>query len=59
MYNLIDLVNTYFNNKVKTQKWFYPNFGYISPYEMIRRGKADKVEKFIKQQLELNKCMII
>lgn len=49
-------IQRFFDSNIeKTIIWFHTlnqNFGNISPLEMVRSGKLDKLNKFIDQSLE-------
>ncbi len=51
------LVSAFFNDKKKTEAWFNtdnPMLGNISPRDMIRVGRGDKLLHFIKTSLDEN-----
>jgi hypothetical protein len=54
---IFDLVNSYFEDEKKTSEWFFtenPLLGGVSPDQMIKLGRFEKLKTFVKQQLEGN-----
>lgn len=55
--NVSSLVNSVFQNEVKTAQWMNtgnPLLGGQEPVEMIFKGKTEKLVEFIKTSLEQN-----
>lgn len=52
------VLEAFCGNTVKTDIWFYtknPHLGHITPFELIRQGRGDKVMAFITNAIEENK----
>lgn len=56
--DILDLVASFFDyDLLKTVEWFQvpnPLLGNLSPSEMIRSGRVDKLHKWVRQQVEAN-----
>lgn len=55
---VFDLVNDYFEDEGTTERWLRmknPLLGYVSPREMIKIGRGERLIKFIEVQKLENK----
>lgn len=59
--HLYDLVRDFFENDQKAALWFItvnPLLGSQAPLTMVMLGRGDKLEKFIRTQLEENRAPV-